>query len=52
MDEQQLALDIELSRAILQDIIDSFCVGEEHKVATMSIETLYELASMYQGLTE
>lgn len=51
-DEQMMAYDIELSREVLQDLIDSYCEGDEHKLASMCIYTLYELASMYQGVTE
>ena len=52
MDENKVAMNIELSRAVLQDIVDSYLVGDEHKVASMCIEDLYELASMYQGLCD
>jgi len=52
-EEQALALDIELSRAILNDILDSFPLeAEEYKVALQSLELLYEYASMYQGLAD
>lgn len=44
--------DIDMAKSFLQDIIDSYCEGSDHQIATIDLALLYELASMYEGLRE